>query len=226
MRRASFAVVIAIVLGGLVGSSVVARADELASPAPANPRRRTGTRIAYAGVAATLTGIAVGAFAIGLGNDRPDAARPFFAASGISLGLGAIGLATGFYLRGTSPEDPPDAISLDRVRARHRNERRVGVALVGLGAAVLITGIAHAVGAYYDNDLAKDRCPDGTCDASGARLLARSHTMALAADMLIGTGTIGLAGGIILYRGGRDTRASVTPVVGTHQVGAAVAGRF
>ena len=75
---------------------------------PANPRRRLGTKIAYAGLASSLTGIAVGAFAIGLGMDRPDAARPFYAVGYGALGLGAIGLATGFYLRRTSPKDPPD----------------------------------------------------------------------------------------------------------------------
>lgn len=208
---------------GLVGTTV-ARADDASSPTP-NPRRRTGTRIAYAGLTASLTGVALGAFAIGLGNDRPDAARPFYAASGISLGLGAIGLATGFYVRATSPEDPPDAISLDPIRSRHRSERRAGIVIGGLGAASLATGIAHAVGAYRDNDLAKAQCPGGVCNADGTRLVSRSQTLVLAADMLMATGAIALAGGIILYRGGSDP-ARVVPVAGAHQVGAVVVGHF
>lgn len=216
MRRALGLVVIAIVLG-----SSIAHAE-----GPANPRRRLGTKIAYAGLASSLTGIAVGAFAIGLGMDRPDAARPFYAVGYGTLGLGAIGLAAGFYLRRTSPEAPPDPIALDPVRSRHRTERRVGVALGGLGAAVLITGLAHAVGAYRDDSLADAQCPNGICNPDGARLLSRSKTLALAAEMLIGTGAVGLAGGVILYRGGRDTGPRLVPVAGPHLVGTAVVGRF
>jgi hypothetical protein len=206
------------VIATLLGVSE-ARAD-------GNPRRRTGTKLAHVGLAGTLTGIAVGAFAIGLGNDRPEAAKPFYAASAIAFGVGAVGFATGFYLRATSPVDPPDAITLDPVRARHRNERRAGIAIGGLGAAVLITGIAHGIGAWRDNDLAAAQCPNGVCTANGARLLSRAHTLALAADMLIGTGALGLAGGIILYRGGRDDGPRVVPVVAPDQVTAAVSGRF
>ncbi len=199
-----------------------ARADEAVS----STRRQTGTKIAYGGLASALTGVALGAFAIGLGNDRPDAARPFYVASFVTLGLGAAGLATGLYLRATSPPGPPDPVALDPVRARHRNERRAGIVLMGLGAAVLVTGIAHGVGAWRDDDLASDHCPDNICDADGARLSKRAHTLALAADMLIGTGAVGFAGGVILFRGGRDTGAQVVPAVGAHQAGAALVGRF
>jgi hypothetical protein len=167
-----------------------------------NSRRRTGNRLAQGGVAATITGIVVGSFAIGLSNGRPDAAKPFFAASLVSFGLGAVGLTSGLYLRATSPGDPPDAIALDPVRSRRRNERRVGVGLIGASAAVLITGILHGIGAAYDNHLAAERCTEDVCDAGGARLRSRAHTMALASDMLTGMGAIGLAGGFILYRGG------------------------
>jgi hypothetical protein len=82
VRSASVAVIVAV-----AGWSV--------AHAETNPRRRKGTRLAQAGLASTLVGVGVGAFAIGLGNDRPAAARPFFVASGIALGAGTIGLATG-----------------------------------------------------------------------------------------------------------------------------------
>lgn len=206
----------------IMGTFADARADQ----APASPRRHTGTRIMYVGLAASLTGVALGAFAVGLGNDRPDAAVPFYAASGVTLGLGALALASGSYLRATSPAEAPDAISLDPVRARHRNERRVGIALIGAGAAITLTGLAHAVGAYRDQDLADAQCPGGACNADGARLVARSHTLGLAADMLVGTGVIGLAGGIILYRGGRDGGPRVVPVIGPREAGAAIFGHF
>lgn len=198
----------------------------LGSVAHADDRHRKGTRIAKIGLGATLTGIAMGAFAIGLGNDRPDAAKPFFAGSAVLLGSGVGLLAGGFYLRGTSEADP-DPLANDPVRARHRAERRAGVALIGIGGVVLITGVLHGIGAYYDNHLASDRCaPDGTCAPGGERLRSRSHTMALAADMLIGTGAIGVAGGVILYRGGRDTGPQLSPMIGSDQVGATVGGRF
>ena len=91
---------------------------------------------------------------------------------------------------------------------------------------MLVTGIAHVVGAYRDNDLADAQCPHGACNADGARLLARSKTLALAAELLIGPGAIALAGGIILYRGGRDTGPHLVPVVDTHVIGTSLVGRF
>jgi hypothetical protein len=204
--------------------SVVSTAPDDAPPP--NPRRRLGTKITWAGVAAFLTGGAVGAFAIGLSMDRPEAAKPFFAAAGVSLGLGVIGIVTGVYVRATSPGDAPDAISQDRVRARHRNERRVGIAMMGASAAVLATGIAHFVGAWRDDDLSHAQCPQGVCNDDGARLQSRSHTLLLAAYMLSGPGVIGLAGGLALYRGGRDTGARIVPVAGAHDAGAAIVGHF
>ncbi|MEO8706614.1 MAG: hypothetical protein ABI867_41700 [Kofleriaceae bacterium] len=209
-----------VAIAALVGWAGTASADG------ANRRRRTGTRVAYVGLTSTLAGIALGAFAIGLGNDRPDAAKPFYAASAITLGGGSIALATGLTLRATSPQDPPDAISLDQVRARHRNERRAGIAIGGVGASILITGIAHAIGAWRDNQLAQDQCPDGLCSVNGARLFQRAHTLSHAADLLVGMGAVGLAGGIILYRGGRDTGTRLVPLAGANQVGAAAIGHF
>jgi len=224
VRHVTCLVVLSMVTGIATGvRDAYADDPDTAVTAP-NPRRHRGTRIAKVGLGATLTGIAVGSFAIGLGNDRPDAARPFYYVAGVSLGAGVLGLATGLYLRATSPVDPPDAIARDPVRSRHRAERRAGVAIGGLGAAAVITGIAHAIGAIYDDRLADRRCADGVCGPDGDRLRARSHTMALAAYMLTGMGAIGIAGGVILYRGGRD--AVVTPVVGMHSVGAGISGSF
>lgn len=223
MQRALRLAVIAVLLAG---AAMTARADDAVTASATSSRRKTGTRIAYGGLAATLTGVAVGAFAIGLGNDRPDAATPFYAASGVAFGLGAIGLATGFYLRGTSPDDAPDPIAADPIRSRRRTERRVGIALAGAGAAVLITGLAHAVGAYHDNKLAEAQCPNGFCSAGGEHLLARSKTLALAAGLLIGPGAIGLAGGLILYRGARDTGPRLVPVADAHSAGVAFVGGF
>lgn len=171
-----------------------------------------------------LVGAALGGTAAGL-SDYPDTQRDFALSAVITGGVGTLALATGLYLRATSPGEPPDAISLDPVRRRHRAERRVGFALAGLGSIAVAVGVAHAVGSVHDGGLADAQCPGGTCNADGERLRARAHTLALAAEMLIGPGLVGALGGIVMYRAAPD-RAQVAPMVGPGEVGAMVMGRF
>ncbi len=208
----------AIVVVAAVASAAPARADE------PHARRKTGTRIAQVGAGAILLGAAFEGTAAGLG-DHPGPQNGFAVAGGVTAGVGLLALGVGLYLRETSPPEPPDAISLDPVRSRHRWERRVGVAVAGLGALAVAVGTAHAVGSVHDSGLADDQCPNGACNADGARLQARAHTLALAAELLIGPGLVGLVGGIVLYHSAPDT-VQVVPVIAPERVGAAVILRF
>ena len=207
---------------------IVAAVALAAAPARADEphtRRKTGTRIADVGVGALLLGAAFEGTAAGLG-DHPDPQRGFAIAGGVSAGIGAIALGIGLYVRATSPAEPPDAISLDPLRSRHRWERRVGVAVASLGALAVAVGVAHAIGSAHDSGLADDQCPGGACNADGARLQARAHTLALAAELLIGPGAVGVVGGIVLYRSAPDTGVQIVPMIAPERVGAAVVVRF
>jgi hypothetical protein len=98
-------------------------------------------------------------------------------------------------------------------RDPHRTRRITGKVIATLGALDIAIGLAHVIGSAYDNHLAGPLCPNHACNADGARLLRRSHTMALAADMLIGMGVVGTAGGVILWVGS-PPRDDAPPAVG------------
>jgi hypothetical protein len=191
-------------------------------------RRRVGTDMTHVGVTALLLGAAAEGTAAGLG-DHPVPRRGFEIAGAVTAGAGVIALGIGLYMRATSPREPPDAVSLDPVRQRHRWERRVGVVLASLGGLATAVGVAHAIGAVRDSTLAEAQCVDGNCDADGNRLRSRSATLRLAAELLIGPGIVGAVGGIMMYRSAPDvsiSRVQIIPTLTDDRIGAAIVGRF
>jgi hypothetical protein len=191
-------------------------------------QRRISTAITNVGVTGLLLGAAAEGTAAGLG-DHPAPRSAFEIAGAVTAGVGVFALGIGLYLRATSPAEPPDVVSLDPVRRRHRWERRVGVVLAGLGGLATAVGVAHAVGAVRDGTLAEAQCVGGICNADGTRLRSRSETLRLAAELLIGPGIVGGLGGITLYRSAPDvsfSRVQIIPMLTEDQIGAAVVGRF
>jgi hypothetical protein len=207
-------------VAAVAGAAATAHAEPTA-------RRKHGTRLVQAGTLALMAGAASEGTAAGL-SDHPGPQQGFFAAGLAIGGIGAVLLASGLYLRETSPAEAPDAIARDPVRRRRRWERRVGLSILGAGALVSAVGMAHVVGAVHDHDLADNLCPGGACDADAQRLVARSHTLALASLLLLGPGIVAMAGGAALYVGSPDPDAGVAivPVATPDQLGAAIVGRF
>jgi hypothetical protein len=189
------------------------------------PRRRLANRVTLAGAVVLLSAAAAEGTAAGLG-DHPGPQQGFAITGGVLAGAGAVTLGVGLLLRATSPDDAPDAISLDPTRRRHRWERRVGASLAGLGALAATIGVIHAIGAAHDDGLADAQCPGGLCNADGARLQRRAETLRLAAQLLIGPGLVAMTGGIVMYRSAPDQTVELVPVLAPDHAGAAIVGRF
>ena len=122
-----------------------------------------------------------------------------------------------------SPPPPPPAMTTER--------KITGVALLGLGAALVGGGTAFALAAQKNSNDSNARCPTTTCaDPTGLTLNARALDDAHLADLTFVAGGVSLAAGavVLLTRLGVTRPATalwVQPVIGSAS-GFAVGGAF
>jgi tetratricopeptide (TPR) repeat protein len=133
-----------------------------------------------------------------------------------------------------APGDEPPPMAPVRPVARKSAKRTAGLATLGVGAALLVSGAVTGGLALAQYSELSDQCPNNQCPSTNEKDKAeRADTLALATDILIPTGAVLGTLGIVLLvlsKKERGTAASdkigFVPAVGPGQAGLAVEGRF
>jgi hypothetical protein len=139
---------------------------------------------------------------------------------------------------GESPAEPnpvvaePPAPLASAAPSRKPVGRALGFASLGVGAALLVSGAVTGGVALSQYSKLKDKCPENRCPSASEKDLSdRADGLALATDILIPTGAvIGAVGVILLVVSKRQqesqSRMALRPVLGPEQGGLLLEGRF
>lgn len=105
-------------------------------------------------------------------------------------------------------------------------------ALIGVGAAAVLSGVGTAVAASFAADEANEECPLGTsCSYLVEDTVTRAENLGIATDVLLSVGAATLVGGlawaIVARRSGDDEGdTSVRPLLSPHLAGVALSTRY
>jgi tetratricopeptide (TPR) repeat protein len=129
--------------------------------------------------------------------------------------------------------EPPPVIPVQPRPAKQKSAKKTaGLATLGVGAALLVSGAVTGGLALAQFSELSDECPDNRCPSTNERDKAeRADTLALATDILIPTGAVlGTLGVVLLVLSKKESESgspvAFEPVVGPGQAGFVVEGRF